>query len=125
MAMIIVFLLLFICNISELLACIVLFIIGLASAYQIVFTAKVVSCVKNEAVASAGSVGNSIVMSFGYFFHVIIANIMNFYWNGEIIDGKPFYGTDVMVKSMLIIPICLLIGMIGFWLLKVISCKKS
>ncbi|WP_264707364.1 MFS transporter [Wolbachia endosymbiont (group A) of Acrocera orbiculus] len=125
MAMIIVFLLLFICNISELLACILLFIIGLASAYQIVFTAKVVSCVKNEAVASAGSVGNSIVMSFGYFFHVIIANIMNFYWNGEIIDGKPFYGTDVMVKSMLIIPICLLIGMIGFWLLKVISCKKS
>lgn len=48
MAMIIVFLLLFICNISELLACILLFIIGLASAYQIVFTAKVVSCVKTK-----------------------------------------------------------------------------
>ncbi|WP_374698621.1 MFS transporter [Wolbachia endosymbiont (group B) of Limnophora tigrina] len=124
-AMIIVFLLLFICNISALLACILLFIIGFASAYQVALTAKIISCVKNDAVASAGSVSNSIVMSFGYFFHIIIANVMNFYWNGEIIDGKPFYGTDVMVKSMLIIPIFLLIGMIGFWLLKVISCKKS
>ncbi|WP_168456242.1 MFS transporter [Wolbachia endosymbiont of Ctenocephalides felis wCfeJ] len=118
-AMIVVFLLLFIFNISALLACVLLFVIGLASAYQLALTAKVVSYVKNDAVASAGSVNNSIVMSFGYFFHVVIATIMNFYWDGRIVDGKPFYGADVMVKSMLIIPICLLIGMIGFWSLKV------
>ncbi|RLT63051.1 major Facilitator Superfamily protein [Wolbachia endosymbiont of Drosophila ananassae] len=125
MAMIIVFLLLFICNINSLLASILLFIVGFASAYQIVLTAKVVNLVKDDAVASAGSVSNAIVMSFGYFFHTVIANIMNFYWDGKIVDEKPLYGADVMVKSMLIIPICLLIGMIGFWLLKVISCKKS
>ncbi len=125
MAMIIVFLLLFICNINSLLASILLFIIGFASAYQIVLTAKVVNLVKDDAVASAGSLSNAIVMSFGYFFHTIIANIMNFYWDGKIVDEKPLYGADVMVKSMLIIPICLLIGMIGFWLLKVINCKKA
>lgn len=125
MAMIIVFLLLFICNINSLLASILLFIVGFASAYQIVLTAKVVNLVKDDAVASAGSLSNAIVMSFGYFFHTIIANIMNFYWDGKIVDEKPLYGADVMVKSMLIIPICLLIRMIGFWLLKVINCKKA
>jgi len=125
MAMIIVFLLLFIFDINAPLACVLFFIIGLASTYQLALVAKVVGCVENDAVASAGSVSNSIVMSFGYFFHVVIANIMNFYWNGEIVDGKPFYGTDVMIRSMLVIPICLLIGMVGFWSLKVRAYYKK
>jgi hypothetical protein len=87
--------------------------------------AKVVSCVENDVVASAGSVSNSIVTSFGYFFHVVIANIMNFYYNSEVVDGKPFYGTDIMIRSMLVIPICLLIGMVGFWSLKVRAYYKK
>ncbi len=125
MTMIIVFLLLFTHNVSTFLACIALFIIGFACAYQIPLTDKVVSCVKNDVVASAGSVSNSIVMSFGYFFHTIIAGIINFYWDGKVIDGIPSYGTEIMIKSMLIVPIGLLIGMIGFLLLKVIDCKKN
>ncbi|RDD35198.1 major Facilitator Superfamily protein [Wolbachia endosymbiont of Cylisticus convexus] len=125
MAMIIVFSLLFMCNVDVLLACILLFIIGFASAYQVALTTKIVSCVKNDAVASAGSVSNAIVMSFGYFFHTVIASIIDFYWDGKVIDGIPFYGANVMIKSMLIIPVCLLIGAVGLWSLKIISCKKN
>lgn len=125
MAMIIMFLLLFMCDVNLLLACILLFIIGFACAYQVALTDKVVSCVKNDSVASAGSISNAIVMSFGYFFHTVIAGIMNFYWDGKMVDEIPFYGPNVMIKSMSIIPVCLLIGMIGFLSLKIISCKKS
>ncbi|WP_250296408.1 MFS transporter [Wolbachia endosymbiont of Oedothorax gibbosus] len=125
MAMIIMFLLLFMCDVNLLLACILLFIIGFACAYQVALTDKVVSCVKNDSVASAGSISNAIVMSFGYFFHTVIAGIMNFYWDGKMVDEIPFYGANVMIKSMSIIPVCLLIGMIGFLSLKIISCKKS
>ncbi|WP_245611469.1 MULTISPECIES: MFS transporter [unclassified Wolbachia] len=125
LSMLVVFLLLFVCNISASLACILLFIIGLASAYQIVVNAKVVSFVKNDLVASAGSISNAIVMSFGYLFHTVIAGVMNFHWDGKVINGVPFYGAGVMIKSMLIIPVCLLIGMAGFCLLTAIAYYKK
>ncbi|WP_246210070.1 MFS transporter [Wolbachia endosymbiont of Atemnus politus] len=121
MTMIIVFLLLFMYNVGTSLACVLLFIIGLACAYQVPLTDKVVSCVKSDVVASAGSVSNAIVMSFGYFFHTVIAGMMNFYWDGKVVDGIPFYGTEAMIKSMLIVPVGLLIGMLGFLLLKIMT----
>jgi sugar phosphate permease len=97
----------------------VLLVIGFASGYQIITIYKAISYVNNNLVGLATAVSNMIVMVFGYFFHVGIAKIVDFYWDGMIIQENPVYGAGLLVKAISIIPVCLLLAAFGFvWLKK-------
>ncbi|MCA4774284.1 MFS transporter [Wolbachia endosymbiont of Mansonella perstans] len=96
-----------------------LLVIGFASGYQVVTIYKAIGYVSNNLVGLTTAVSNMIVMVFGYFFHIGIAKIVDLYWDGMIIQGNPMYGAGLLVKAILIIPICLLLAAFGLvWLKK-------
>ncbi|WP_226988823.1 MFS transporter [Anaplasma phagocytophilum] len=99
-------------------AFVLLLIIGISSAYQLVTVCQAISYVGPESVALATAVSNMIIMVFGYFFHTAIAAIVNAYWDGAMSDGHAIYGSDVLVKSMAVVPLGALIGMLGVWIFK-------
>ncbi|MFP3025797.1 MAG: MFS transporter, partial [Wolbachia sp.] len=96
-----------------------LLVIGFASGYQVITIYKAISYVNNNLVGLATAISNMIVMVFGYFFHTEIAKIIDLCWNGMVVQGNPVYGTELLVKAISIIPICLLLAVFGFiWLKK-------
>ncbi|QKX01994.1 MFS transporter [Wolbachia endosymbiont of Dirofilaria (Dirofilaria) immitis] len=96
-----------------------LLIIGFASGYQVITIYKAISYITNNLVGLATAVSNMIIMMFGYFFHIGIAKIVNFYWDKTLIQGNPVYGPELLIKAMSVIPICLLLAVFGFlWLKK-------
>ncbi len=99
-----------------------LILIGGASAYQVVATCKAISYASHSMIAVATAISNMIVMFFGYFFHTLIPEIINFYSNGDSHSDAA-----ALVKSISIIPIGLIIAIIGFsWLMyKEKSCTSS
>lgn len=106
-------------------AFVLLTVIGFCSAYQLVTICKAIEYVGQSAVALATAVSNMIIMLFGYFFHTIIAAIVNANWDGVITNGQAEYGVDVLVKSLMVVPIGALIGTLGFYAFKVIESKKA
>ncbi|XP_011862201.1 PREDICTED: serine hydroxymethyltransferase 1-like [Vollenhovia emeryi] len=95
-----------------------LLVIGFASGYQVITIYKAISYVNSNLVGLATAISNMIVMVFGYFFHTGIAKIIDLCWNGMVVQGNPVYGTELLVKAISIIPVCLLLAVFGFMWLK-------
>ena len=103
-----------------------LLVIGFASGYQVITIYKAISYVNNNLVGLATAVSNMIVMVFGYFFHTGIAKIIDLCWNGTIIQGNPVYGTELLIKAISIIPVCLRLAVFGFiWLKSYDKCFRK
>ncbi len=68
--------------------------------------------------ASGVSVGfsNMIVMAFGAIFHPMIGAMLDFSWNGLVVEGRPIYGELDYRFAMSVIPICLALSLflVGF-----------
>jgi len=68
--------------------------------------------------SSGVSVGfsNMIVMAFGAVFHPMIGQMLDFSWNGLVIDGQPIYSELDYRFAMSVIPICLALSLflVGF-----------
>ncbi|KJV69202.1 MFS transporter [Candidatus Neoehrlichia procyonis] len=88
--------------------------IGFCSAYQVLATCQAIACVDKKSVALTAAISNMVVMCFGYIFHTIISFIVNLYWDGKIVENVAVYDVSVLVKALMVIPIGLIIGMIGF-----------
>lgn len=99
-------------------AFILLLTIGICSAYQIVTTFKSIEYVGSNSVAMAAAVSNMVMMFFAYFFHTVISLVINAYWDGEVVSGQAVYGSGALVKAMLVIPIGVLIGTVGTFIMK-------
>ncbi|AAW70596.1 MFS transporter [Wolbachia endosymbiont of Brugia malayi] len=96
-----------------------LLIIGFASGYQVIAIYKAISYVDNSLVGLTTAVSNMIIMVFGYFFHTGIAKIVDLCWDRTVIQGNPVYGSELLIKAISIIPICLLLAVFWFvWLKK-------
>ncbi|MFP3022513.1 MAG: MFS transporter, partial [Wolbachia sp.] len=123
-AMIASFILLFIQAGGLYIALPALLVIGFASGYQVITIYKAISYVNSNLVGLATAISNMIVMVFGYFFHTGIAKIIDLCWNGMVVQGNPVYGTELLVKAISIIPVCLLLAVFGFMWLKKSSYDK-
>ncbi|QOD38518.1 MFS transporter [Candidatus Wolbachia massiliensis] len=96
-----------------------LLVIGFASGYQVITIYKAISYVNTNLVGLVTAVSNMIVMVFGYFFHTIIARVVDLYWDKTMVQGNPIYGAELLIKAASVIPVCLLIAIFGFlWLKK-------
>lgn len=104
---------------------VLLLVIGFCSAYQLVTLCKAIEYVGPSAVALATAVSNMIIMLFGYFFHTIIASIVNSHWDGVIIDGHAEYGVDVLIKALAVVPLGALVGTVGFCIFRTLERKKA
>ncbi len=58
-----------------------------------------------------------IIMTFGYVFHSSIGEVLHFYWDKKMVGGAPVYSSFAFTAALSVIPIGLIIGAIGFYLL--------
>ncbi len=93
-------------------------IIGIMCTYQILVIYLASSFVPENIVGLTIACANMIMMLFGYLFHTIIGKIMDLNWDGTLIDGARVYPPEAFVQGLSVIPIGLIIGAIGFSLVK-------
>ena len=89
-------------------------IIGVFCAYQIIVIYKASTYVPERMVAVTNATANMIIMTFGYFFHGSIGGLMRIFWQGEMVDGSPWYSASVYATSLSLIPASLALAAIGF-----------
>lgn len=101
-------------------------LLGVFSAYQVVILSRIAMYVPEKDSSLAASIGNMIIMSFGFFFHNTIGKIMDYNWANTLADdGSKIYSVDAYIYSISIIPIALLIASIGFLLVIIDNKRRS
>lgn len=94
---------------------ILFFTIGFAGAYQVIIIYMNSKNVSSNHGSIVTSITNMVIMSFGYFFHIAISKGMDMFWDGQVIDNVPVYGSISYKAGLAVIPISLIIA--GFGLL--------
>jgi len=92
-------------------------LVGICSAYQILAIFKATTYVREEVAGLTTAVANMIIMIFGYGFHTVIGGIINYM-------GGPQY-TQALSSGLIVIPVTLLIGTLGFILLYFLDRAKN
>ncbi|WP_236822845.1 MFS transporter [Anaplasma platys] len=100
-------------------------LIGFCAGYRLLAIYKAIEYVGPSAVAFTTAVNNMIIMLSGYFFHTVIGAVVDSNWDGVITNGHAEYGVDVLVKSLLVVPVGALVGTMGFLILKAMENKKA
>ena len=91
-----------------------LFLTGVACSYQILAIYKASTYVKESLTGLTTACANMIIMAFGYFFHSTIGHTMESLWDGQILEGIHVYSAQAYINGHVIIPLTLLIGGVGF-----------
>ena len=95
---------------------ILMFVLGILACYQVLVFSLASSLVDKSVTGMAIAVTNCLNMSFGIFFHKIISLLIQYNYNGTIdhITGEAKYDYTTFVIALSTIPICALLGQIGF-----------
>jgi sugar phosphate permease len=118
-----VFLLLLFTTLHFTIIAILLFMVGIFCSYQILVIYKATTYVKEDVVGLTTSVVNMIIMAFGYFFHSIIGKILHYSDSSSIVDGVTVYSAESYQAAIMIIPACLIVGGLGFVIIRKLSSK--
>lgn len=94
------------------------FMIGIFSGYQVLSVYLSTTYVKENVLGLTTAIINMVVMSFGYLFHSVIGETLKLTWDGTILEGVKVYTPESYIYSISVIPICLVIGGLGFFWLK-------
>ncbi len=97
-----------------------LFIVGVMSAYQVlVVHMNGLNVAPNIAVLST-SFTNMVIMMFGFLFHKVTGIIMTYNWEGKVdaVTNAHVYSVAAYQWGLLVIPIGLVIGCIGLWVIR-------
>jgi predicted MFS family arabinose efflux permease len=104
-------------NVSKL--SILMFIVGILCCYQVLVFSIVDGMVPANLSGIVISVTNMMIMAIGSLFHFVIGFVMDFYWDGKLSEeGLRLYNTEAYSNSLLIIPATLMLGFIGFLILR-------
>ncbi|PCJ29490.1 MAG: hypothetical protein COA94_01140 [Rickettsiales bacterium] len=116
MLTIIVFMILFyVPSLSVYSATILMFFLGILCCYQALVFITTTKVVSESSAALAIAVVQCINMSFGHFFHSVIANIFVKSWDGMIGEsGGAIYTLENYIYALAIIPIGCGVGQFGF-----------
>lgn len=93
-------------------------VIGIMCVYQMLVIYLASTFVDETVVGLTTACANMIIMLFGYLFHRIIGKVMDMNWDGSLIEGVRVYSPETFVQGLSIIPIGLIIGAIGFMIMK-------
>jgi predicted MFS family arabinose efflux permease len=93
-------------------------LVGVMCAYQILVIYLASTFVDETVVGLTTACANMIIMLFGYMFHTIIGKLMDINWDGTLVEGVRVYPPEAFVQGLSIIPIGLIVGAIGFTLVK-------
>ena len=105
-------------NISFGAAASLMFFLGILCCYQVLVFSVVSKLVSTQNASLGIAVVNCINMAFGHLFHQYIGSTIQARWDGAMSDlGAAIYDRDTFIAALAVIPICCLIGQLGFALL--------
>jgi sugar phosphate permease len=61
---------------------------------------------------------NAILMMSGVLFQPLLGNLLDYVWDGAIVDGIPFYSVHDYRTAMIVLPVCLLLAYIFLFFIK-------
>ncbi|MCP4922772.1 MAG: MFS transporter [bacterium] len=93
------------------------FAIGVSCAYQLPAIYKATTYVPGNVASLTTAVVNMFIMVFGYVFHSAIGRSMDLLWDGKTLNGVPLYSAETFTYALSVIPVGLLIGGVGFFVL--------
>jgi sugar phosphate permease len=101
-----------------------MFIIGILCCYQILVFTLASDIVGKSSAGLALAVVNCINMSFGHIFHLLISNIIQNNWNGDLnSNGMPLYDMNSYILALSPIPVLSLVGGFGFLYISILKSK--
>ncbi len=103
------FVALLVCSMNSVSIGIMFVVVGVCCSYQIIAIYKASTYVKEHAAGLTTAVANMVIMSFGYVFHTIIG------WTINVMGGPN--DSKAFVYGVLVIPVALAIGSIGFYII--------
>jgi hypothetical protein len=59
-----------------------------------------------------------LIMGFGAAFHKSIGALMGHYWTGDMVGGVAVYSASTFQKGLIVIPVGLFVGAVGFVVVK-------
>jgi hypothetical protein len=113
---IIIFLILFYTSSLSVFSCtIMMFMLGIFCCYQVLVFTVASNLVEKSFAGLAIAIINCINMSFGHFFHKIMSIVIQLDWDGTVNScNLPIYTKEDFIASIAIVPICCLLGILGF-----------
>jgi predicted MFS family arabinose efflux permease len=93
-------------------------LVGVLSCYQVIVFAIASKLAPPELSGMVTSVTNCINMSAGCLVHFLMGGVMDLQWSGGLSDGIRIYEPAAYSSAVAIIPIGLLLGLLGFGLLR-------
>ncbi len=94
------------------------FIIGVMSSYQVILMSTVAGMVPVNLGGLAIAVVNMFNMAAGMLFNAFIGGLLDYYWTGEMVDGKRLYSEVAYGDALYILPVTLMFGAIVFFILR-------
>ena len=94
------------------------FIVGIMCAYQVIVISIVSTLVPANVNGIAIAVVNMLNMLAGTAYNLMIGNLLDYYWTGEIMHGKRIYSEIAYADALYILPISLMLGSIIFFAIK-------
>ena len=92
-----------------------MFLLGILCCYQVLVFSLTSQLVSTAHAGISIALINCINMSFGSFFHRIISWVMHENDSGLVNNlGQPIYDINAYFPALITIPICCIVGMIGF-----------
>lgn len=93
-------------------------VIGLASSYQVILLSTVADLVPANLSSTAIAVVNMFNMSAGMAFNAAIGGLLEYYWTGEMLNGKRVYSDVAYADALYILPVTLMFGTIILFVLR-------
>lgn len=94
------------------------FSVGLLSSYQVLALTLNSRSVPEKYSAFAAALTNMIIMSFGFIYHGVIGRMINFMWDGTLLNNLPVYSAQAYIYGLMVIPAGLGMACVGFFMLE-------
>lgn len=114
---------LFVPDLSVLQVRILMFLVGLTSSVEVICFAIGRENCPTPLAGTVVAVTNFLVVSFA-FFQIFVAKVLDYTWDGTIIDQTKIYSADNYHTAMLILPVSLTLAFILSFLLKETYCRR-
>lgn len=113
------FMALFTFSLSPFIVGILFTLIGVMCAYQVLIMYMNSKNAPERLSSVVIAMTNMVIMSFGYVFHYTIGHLMDWAWDGKVVEGIPVYDANAYLVGLSVIPLGLMIGFVGFIFLSV------
>ncbi len=104
---------------------VLMILVGVLSSYQVIVLSIACRFAPSHLHGLVTSITNGLNMLLGCFFHYGIGSIMDHLWTGAMQDGVKQYTDYAYTSSIALIPLCLVLGGLGFLLLRVVLGETS